>query len=392
MTHSTEKPKITDDIREHADQFEHWDIYRSFNPLDPNAAQSAAQDYWALANGWNNAVEYFAARIKHSSTAAWEGPAAEASRTAITNYAARALELSPALSALASEVTVAANSIVTTKQSVDEPQNGRDIWDLKGKIADWVTDGPRSRDEIDRAKTEAREAMQTHYIDKFKVTDGKIPVFPTAVSPVDPLYSFDPSSDPGGTPSDGGGNPTTPTATNPSATSPTTDQPATTDDPTTTEDDTDDDSTDDPSSADPDTGDSTEPSSTDPESPATNPAATNPAAAGAPGSGSPGGGTGGGGAGSPGAGTPSAPAPGKGMPGTPLAAGVTAAGLGTAAANSGRGMAGMGGMGAPGARGGGKDDESTHEIPEWLRNMENTEELLGETPKTLPGGVIGLDL
>lgn len=393
MTHSTERPKITDEIREHADEFEHWDIFRSFNPLDPTAAQTAAQEYWALANGWNNAVEYFAARIKHSSSAAWEGNAAEASRTAITNYTQRALDLSPALSALASEVTIAANSIFTTKQNVHEPKNGRDTWDLGGKIADWVTDGPRSRDQIDQEKANAREAMQTHYINKFTESDGKIPVFPAAVSPVNPLYSYDPSNDPGNGSSDG--TPTTPNANTPSPTTPTTDQPATTEDPATTEnptttDDSEDTSTDDSSSGDPDTEDATQPSAATPESPATNPAGTNPAGTGSPGSGSPGGGSPDGG-GSPGSGSPSTPAPGKAMPGTPIAAGVAAAGVGGAAANGGRGMAGMGGMGAPGARGGGKDDESTHEIPEWLRNMENTEELLGEAPKTLPGGVIGAD-
>ncbi|MFD3461706.1 hypothetical protein ACFWVM_18490 [Nocardia fluminea] len=48
----------------------------------------------------------------------------------------------------------------------------------------------------------------------------------------------------------------------------------------------------------------------------------------------------------------------------------------------------MGGMG--GGRGGGKSEEDeSHEIPEWLKNMENTEELLGEMPRVIQGGVIG---
>ncbi|MBB5911554.1 hypothetical protein BJY24_000421 [Nocardia transvalensis] len=45
-----------------------------------------------------------------------------------------------------------------------------------------------------------------------------------------------------------------------------------------------------------------------------------------------------------------------------------------------------------GARGGkSEDDEKGHDLPEWLRNMENAEELLGPAPRTIPGGVIGGD-
>ncbi|SLJ82548.1 Uncharacterised protein [Mycobacteroides abscessus subsp. abscessus] len=55
-----------------------------------------------------------------------------------------------------------------------------------------------------------------------------------------------------------------------------------------------------------------------------------------------------------------------------------------------RGMGGMGMAGAPGARGGGQDDD-THQIPDYLVTQENTDELLGELPPTVPGGVIGGD-
>jgi len=48
-------------------------------------------------------------------------------------------------------------------------------------------------------------------------------------------------------------------------------------------------------------------------------------------------------------------------------------------------------MGAPGARGGGKDEESSRATPDYLITQENTDELLGEAPRALPGGVIGGD-
>ena len=48
----------------------------------------------------------------------------------------------------------------------------------------------------------------------------------------------------------------------------------------------------------------------------------------------------------------------------------------------------MGGMGA-GAGKGKSDEDSTHKIPDYLINAENTEELIGEIAKTVEGGVIG---
>jgi hypothetical protein len=44
----------------------------------------------------------------------------------------------------------------------------------------------------------------------------------------------------------------------------------------------------------------------------------------------------------------------------------------------------------PQGRGNG-EEESTHGIPEYLINQANTDELIGEVPKTVPGGVIGGD-
>ncbi|MGC4992923.1 hypothetical protein [Nocardia salmonicida] len=59
-----------------------------------------------------------------------------------------------------------------------------------------------------------------------------------------------------------------------------------------------------------------------------------------------------------------------------------------ATGGSGTGRAGAPGMG--GGRGGGKsEDDESHRIPDWLKNMENTEELLGEMSRVIQGGVIG---
>jgi hypothetical protein len=51
----------------------------------------------------------------------------------------------------------------------------------------------------------------------------------------------------------------------------------------------------------------------------------------------------------------------------------------------------MSGMGGGGAGKGKSDEENTHKIPDYLINAANTEELIGEVPRTVPGGVIGAD-
>ena len=53
----------------------------------------------------------------------------------------------------------------------------------------------------------------------------------------------------------------------------------------------------------------------------------------------------------------------------------------------------MPGMMAPGAgRGQQGADDDKHETPDYLVNAENTDELLGELPPTIPGGVLGADI
>ncbi|TLF60796.1 hypothetical protein FEK31_03590 [Nocardia cyriacigeorgica] len=77
------------------------------------------------------------------------------------------------------------------------------------------------------------------------------------------------------------------------------------------------------------------------------------------------------------------------MPGTGAVPGMGAAGQTAAAAAAGR--AGMPGMMSPGAAGRGQQgqDDEEHKLPEYLINAENAAELLGEQPRTVPGGVIG---
>jgi hypothetical protein len=69
-------------------------------------------------------------------------------------------------------------------------------------------------------------------------------------------------------------------------------------------------------------------------------------------------------------------------------AGVNPAAMGAAGV---RGVGPMGMMGGAGAHGkGGKaEDDDEHTTPEFLKNLDNGQELFGEERKFVPGGVIG---
>ncbi|MFC4377509.1 hypothetical protein ACFO5K_25845 [Nocardia halotolerans] len=394
----TEDPRIGEP--EKPNSWEHWTIFNAFNPLDTTEASNAKSEYTKLASDWSAAVETFAARIRRSSTSAWEGPAATASQNAIADYATRALALTPALNALAQRVSTTVDGVNNTRTGVDEPQNRPDsMWNLDGYDFFFAEPGSRSMTAINNARDAAREAMQTHYVDNFVAAEKEIPVLPRPENPTSPLTTWQPTG--GGPGTNGGANGD---GSNPAGV--TSEQPGSedgtgpevseaTEEPTSTDGTSDGDTTDDtsPSSTPEESPDSTSPAST----PTTAPAGLGPS--GTPGAGSPGAGVPGGGGpgsnlggGASGGGVPGAGVPGAATPGSPSAAAkLPTGGAAAAAGGSGTGRAGTPGMG--GGRGGGQaNDDENHQIPDWLKNMENTEELLGEMPRVIQGGVIGGDI
>lgn len=107
------------------------------------------------------------------------------------------------------------------------------------------------------------------------------------------------------------------------------------------------------------------------------PSATGTGAGGGPGSGAPAGGLGGLRGGGPPGGVAGGTGPGNVNPATISAAGV-------------RGVGPMGMMGGAGAHGkGGKDNDDEHATPELLKNLDNSEQWLGERRTFIPGGVLG---
>ncbi|WP_378738804.1 hypothetical protein [Nocardia brasiliensis] len=383
---------------EHTDSWEHPEIKDAFDPLDTTDAINQAEKYWQMHQLWEQGVATFARSIQNSVSQAWSGPAAEASKKAIQDYTTDAHTLTPALAELHTRVRDAASAIVNTKKAIPDPV-----------VVTWTSWAwPPHRWDLQRDQSEetqrARVAMNEHYVQPFSQIDGKIPILPTPTSPTkavdiapppggysddnsnsgQPIQSKPTSSDPSSTNSlvpgdkDGDGKPddpgtsqqpgdqttpeqtqTTPASTTPSNTqttpagaNPTTQTPGTT--PT-----------------------STDPTKTVPTGTGTPYTSGTPSRTGSPGT--------------PTSPSPSTPQPGRSVPGTPTTPGTPT--NPAAAAAAARGAAGMPGMGAPGmgARGGKSEDDAEHKIPDYLITQENTDELLGDLPKTIPGGVIGGD-
>ncbi|QIS02513.1 hypothetical protein F5X71_09435 [Nocardia brasiliensis] len=388
---------------EHTDSWDHPEIKDAFDPLDTTEAINQAERYWQMHQLWEQGVDTFARSIQNSIAQAWSGPAAEASKKSIHDYTADALALTPSLAELHTRVRDAATAIVNTKKAIPDP--------VVVTWTSWLW--PPNRWDLQSDQSEqtqkARVAMNEHYVKPFSQIDGKIPVLPTPTSPTKAVdipapppggYRIDNTST--GQPSQPASPGTDPGSTNSGVPGDTNgdgkpDEPGTTEqqtDPAASEQTT-------PSSTTSPSGTQTTPagttSTTQSPSTATDPTKTVSTGTGTPYAPGPTGRPGSpripGSLGSPG--TPStAPQPGRSIPGTgvPTTPG-TSGNPAAAAAAAARGTTGPAGMGAPGAGARGKsDDDAEHKIPDYLITQENTDELLGELPKTVPGGVIGGDV
>ncbi|WP_216911145.1 hypothetical protein [Nocardia noduli] len=311
----------------------------------------------------------------------WRGASRNAAAKAVSDYGTEAVQLSNAAKLTANKVAELKSGLEPTKALVPHAP------DLRSNVENtrhWIAGrGWRDNQEaIDSAHTEAVRVLRTVYAPVIKETDTNVPVIPKPTNPTSnntdiPTGGGDPtqqrSKSPTTNPASGSENPQSEkpseTPTNPQGSdqaSPTSSQ---------------------------STNPSSQQQSAKSDSPATNPAGanptgTNPASANPTGTNP--GSRGGSGSGSPTSGSPgsgsSTPSPGRSVTGTPVAAGLSAGAATNAAAASSTGRNGMGGMGSPGSRGGGKDDESSKGIPDYLINQENGEQVTGldSLPGTVP--------
>ncbi|MEV0771788.1 hypothetical protein [Nocardia salmonicida] len=339
----------------------------------------------ALISAWNEistrnstSLDEFRKQIARGmSPDVWAGSAASSAAQTVAAYDATGKKVTTAAALTSTKLDELRTGLEPTKRLVPHEPEHRSGLDNVGSL---LTGRGWRNDDVaqENARVEAVRILQTVYAPVIYESDNKVPVIPIPKTVED---GGEPETKRSTTQSTTQGS-TTQSTTQPTTTQPTT--PASTT-PTTDPDDTDDSST----------PESTTPQSTEPGS--TTPASTTPSST-VPGSGSPSGspsGAGSPGGGSPGAGTPGAGTPGAGTPGGAVAGSPTstgaAGGRGTGAGTAGR--SGMPGMMSPGAgKGGGKDDESTKGIPDYLITQENGDELTGldTLPKMVPP-VIGAD-
>ncbi|NKY55888.1 hypothetical protein [Nocardia flavorosea] len=376
-----EQPQIDKQgARDNLAAHSHTAISQVFENMSPTEASAASDDYAKIADGWADDITTFAARIRRSSQSAWEGPAGEDSRRAVNDYATDATNLSLALQGLANRVDDAANAVLNTKNGmpavVDDPQTIL-------SPGDWF-DGDGG---VSEAEQNARVHVTNNYGAGMAAADAQIPVLP---QPKDPVAVGPPGvGDPGVPGGTGPGGPGTSPSGDPADPQTPGEEPSGEQQPGEQQPAGEETTAGEPASTDTagTTPEPTVPSTTG--SPAVTPASTTtstpPGSPGMP-SGTPG---------SPGSpsGAPVAPMPGRTVPGTPsgipgaMPAAATGAPPGSPAARGGMPM-----MGAPGAgRGGSGEDDRDRQTPDYLINEENTQELLGEEPRTIPGGVLGAD-
>ncbi|WP_052314104.1 PPE domain-containing protein [Nocardia thailandica] len=386
-------PVLVDGVIENFVGVPHAKIMEFIDSIKLTEMSNSVQSWKDLATDTTTKATAFHDNIAKEMQRGWSGSAADSALASVKSYLGDVHKVDQAASLIANKMEEAYTGFQQVYYQVPQPSEGRSggilasgvnivansVLPGAGGVTGWFISGTDER-RAQNAENKANEIMQTVYRPVALQADTKVPKVPLPVTPQAKPNGEIPDNDGDGN-GNGSGNPngTTPNGTNPN-TNPasTTENPATTtenpDD--TTTDDNDDDTSTNPSST---TPQSTTPETTNPTTPnGTNPAGTNPAGTNPTGSGGPG-------SGSPGSGTPGA---GKSIPGTGQQ-NPTAAGAGTtAAAGTARsGMSGMGGMGAPG-RGGGKEDESEHNAPDWLRRV--YEELLGPDEKHVPP-VIGGD-
>jgi len=359
-------------------------INSAFKPLKPEPAYNASEQYTQMVNMWQEGVETFARSITRSISDAWEGASADAAKAAIGDLCTKAQALNGPLEGLATAIYTCSDSTGRARDAIPAP--------VAVTWTSWFNPYHRGTLEAQQGehKAQAREAFSNYYVKPLTQVDGQIPVFPAVSDPTKPLDLSTPSGPavgpapgPAVGPSDPAGPNSVPEPGNSKDQKP--DQNANP-------------AADQPASAQSMPG-SAVPSSTNAaglQSSSSNLSST--ATAGYTGGGSPGdasglggpGGLGGGLGGSNGPGAAPGGA-GRSVPGGPGAANAQAAGAAARAGTSASGMMpGIGGMGGAG-RGKSDSESGEHKRSVDLTSEENTRELLGDEPRTLPGGVIGGD-
>uniref|UniRef100_UPI001C2215C7 hypothetical protein n=1 Tax=Nocardia alni TaxID=2815723 RepID=UPI001C2215C7 len=203
MVDQYEPPSITDP--ENPQSWANGELKNAFDPLKTTNTNQASNDYMTMVNVWNEGVETFLRSIHRSISEAWEGTSADAAKTAISNYANQAQQLTDPLKQLADAMGECASSVNTTRGSIP------DAVIVTGSA--WLN--PIHRHTLIQRRgeheQEAREVFQNHYVTRLGQIDSKVPVLPSVNDPAHPLDISKPtpgtslSGNDGGTNGGGGG-------------------------------------------------------------------------------------------------------------------------------------------------------------------------------------------
>ncbi|MGK8487155.1 hypothetical protein [Nocardia asiatica] len=154
---------------ENAHSFSHAEIKQAADAMNPAGLDSALAAWSAIAAAVTNAGQQFESAIKKAVEQRWEGAAADSAVRGVRDYAARMGEFGEALGAQAVPLSAAADAAAKFKMSVP------DLVDASGSPAD-----PEQRNSREE---QARDEMNTQYIQPYGATAPAIPTLPPPIAP-----------------------------------------------------------------------------------------------------------------------------------------------------------------------------------------------------------------
>lgn len=154
---------------ENAQSFSHAEIKEAADAMNPAALDGAFAAWSAIAAAVTDAGLRFEDAIKNAVEQHWEGAAADSAVRGVRDYAARVGELGEAIGAQSLPLSAAADAAAKFKMSVP------DLLDASGGTAD-----PAQRNSREE---QARDEMNTQYIQPYGATAPGIPTLPPPVAP-----------------------------------------------------------------------------------------------------------------------------------------------------------------------------------------------------------------
>ncbi|MGK8522233.1 hypothetical protein ACRS6B_12050 [Nocardia asteroides] len=154
---------------ENAQSFSHAEIKQAADAMNPAALDSAFAAWSAIAAAVTNAGQQFENAIKKAVEQHWEGAAADSAVRGIRDYTARVGEFGEALSAQSVPLSAAADAASKFKMSVPELVDG--------------SGAPADPEQRNAREEQARDEMNTQYIQPYGATAPVIPTLPPPVGP-----------------------------------------------------------------------------------------------------------------------------------------------------------------------------------------------------------------